>query len=112
MMIVMERAEALARILAEEERMEKLMNMTAREAAEALALEGFDFTAEELIAFAEAVCEEEPAELDEENLDAVAGGAVKYLGPGWLWPKRPNFPRLPSIPLPLPLPLPRLPLWR
>ena len=98
MMIVMERAEALARILAEEERMEKLMNMTAQEAAEALTLEGFDFTAEE------------PAELDEENLDAVAGGAVKYLGPGWLWPKRPNFPRLPSIPLPLPLP--RLPLWR
>lgn len=109
MEITMEKARILAEYLQKEEA-KHLMDMTAREAAEALAREGFDFTPEELAAFGRMAGGGEE-EMGEEDLDTVAGGRLILLRPAA--PLLPWLPRLPTIPLPMPVPLfPLFPLLR
>ncbi len=71
-----ERVNAIAEVLnADEDRAKKLIEMEPAAAAEALKAEGYDFTADELIEFGEILSKaNQSGELDESNLDDVAGG--------------------------------------
>ena len=80
-----ERINAIAEMLnADEARMQKLMEMDADQAAEAMKAEGYDFTAEELIEFNRLMTDvvktedDEAKVLDEKSLDEVAGGCGYY----------------------------------
>ena len=73
-----ERVEALANYFKEDtQRMERLLAMPVEEAAVLINADGFDFTAEELVAIAEEVekvAGAQAGELSAEDLDDVSGG--------------------------------------
>lgn len=80
MTITNERAELLAQYLnADEERAKKLFETEAEEAVALINKDGFDFTVEELAAFAELiekVSNAKQGELNEEYLNDVNGGII------------------------------------
>lgn len=77
-MISKEKIEALAKYMGEsEERAEMLMAMSADDACAKINADGYDFTAEELAEFSRGMLNVfggEEGELDENQLDDVAGG--------------------------------------
>lgn len=80
MPITKERAELLAKYLMDDkQRLEQLMAMPAEAAAAKINADGYDFSTDELVAFAEEL-EKQPAqkngELSEDDLDNVTGGGV------------------------------------
>ena len=103
-----EKLEALAAYLSENEvKGEELLSLPAAEACAKINAEGYDFTAEDLVAFAEIaekIAAQQEGELDESDLDNVAGGAIlqiKWKLPWWI------------IKPPIPTPRPRFPLiWK
>ena len=80
MSMTKEKIEVLANYMSEnEERAEVLMALSAEEACAKINADGYQFTPEDLADFAaevEAMYSRQEAELDEDALDAVAGGAL------------------------------------
>lgn len=75
-----ERIQAIAEVLENDDLRKDLLTMEPADAAEELKKKGYDFTADELIEFGKLVAEATSSgELDAEDLDAVAGGAVAAL---------------------------------
>lgn len=100
-----EKLEVLAAYLNDNEvKGEELLSLPAEEACAKINAEGYDFATEDLVAFAEIVeklAAQQEGELDESDLDDVAGGAVlKVLWKIPWWIIRP----------PIPAPRPRFPL--
>ncbi len=72
-----ERIQAIGKVLENDEQRKALLAMEPAAAAEELKKEGYDFTADELIEFGNLVAEAtSTGELNAEDLDNVAGGAV------------------------------------
>ena len=72
-----ERIQEIAEVLENDDFRRDLLAMEPADAAAELKQKGYDFTAEELIEFGRLVVEATSAEeLNAEDLDAVAGGAV------------------------------------
>ncbi len=72
-----ERIQAIAEALEKDELRQAVLAMEPEAAAEELKKEGYDFTAEELIEFGKLVADATSTEeLNAEDLDSVAGGAV------------------------------------
>ena len=77
MALTQERATKLRDFLnADAARAEKLAVLEPAEAAKEINAEGYDFTAEEIIEFGEAVVKASSGELDTDALDDVAGGSA------------------------------------
>lgn len=75
-----ERIQAIAEVLENDDLRRELLAMEPANAAEELKKNGYDFTAEELIEFGTLVAEAtNTGELNAEDLDAVAGGAVTII---------------------------------
>ena len=75
-----ERIQAIAEVLENDDLRKDLLAMEPADAAEELKKKGYDFTADELIEFGTLVAEAtNTGELNADDLDAVAGGAVTAL---------------------------------
>jgi len=109
-MLTQEKAKALAEYLAKDEaRAQKLMEMSAEDAAKAFTEDGIEVTAEELAVFGAAVEEvskEQSGELDETALEGVAGGASTGISSAIIGIIKPYFPIRPFVPI-KPIPSPR-----
>lgn len=72
-----ERIQAIAEVLENDDLRKELLAMEPADAAAEMKKKGYDFTADELIEFGTLVAEAtNTGELNAEELDAVAGGAV------------------------------------
>lgn len=84
MTIAIERAEKLAQHLnMNEKRAQELLSIPAEDACARINADGYDFITDELVAFADAlerVSVIEQRELNEEDLDDIAGGLISGKG--------------------------------
>ena len=84
-MMAQDRMNALEAYLSEDEaRAQKLGTMSAAEAAKAINADGYDFTADELVEFANSIPQENSGELDEAALEGVSGGSWKSFWRGFI----------------------------